>query len=58
MSASTAKGGAISRIVPMASHVDHTEHDVAVVVTEQGIADVREALSWHERFVHTGTMKP
>ena len=41
MSASTAKGGAISRIVPMASHVDHTEHDVAVVVTEQGLADLR-----------------
>ena len=102
MSASTAKGGAISRIVPMASHVDHTEHDVAVVVTEQGLADLRglspkqrarkviatcahpdyrpmledyferasresfgkhtphllaEALSWHERYVRTGTMK-
>lgn len=41
MSASTAKGGTISRIVPMASHVDHTEHDVAVVVTEQGLADLR-----------------
>ncbi|WEY41693.1 acetyl-CoA hydrolase/transferase family protein [Paraburkholderia sp. SUR17] len=41
MSASTAKGGAISRIVPMASHVDHTEHDVAVIVTEQGLADLR-----------------
>ncbi|MBP0606911.1 MULTISPECIES: acetyl-CoA hydrolase/transferase family protein [Burkholderia] len=102
MSASTAKGGAISRIVPMASHVDHTEHDVAVVVTEQGLADLRglspkqrarkiiatcahpdyrpmledyferasresfgkhtphllaEALSWHERYVRTGSMK-
>ena len=89
-------------IVPMASHVDHTEHDVAVVVTEQGLADLRglspkqrarkiiatcahpdyrpmledyferasresfgkhtphllaEALSWHERYVRTGTMK-
>ncbi len=103
MSASTAKGGTISRIVPMASHVDHTEHDVGVVVTEQGLADLRglsprqrarkiidtcahpdfrpmladyferasresfgkqtphllgEALSWHERFVRTGSMKP
>jgi succinyl-CoA:acetate CoA-transferase len=103
MSASTAKDGAISRIVPMASHIDHTEHDVAVVVTEQGIADLRglspkqrarqiiancahpdfrpmledyferacresfgkqtphllaESLSWHERFVRTGSMKP
>ena len=25
----------------MVSHVDHTEHDVAVVVTEQGLADLR-----------------
>jgi succinyl-CoA:acetate CoA-transferase len=41
LSASTAKGGQISRIVPMASHVDHTEHDVAVLVTEQGLADLR-----------------
>src|SRR3712207_863012 len=38
---STAKGGAISTIVPMVSHVDHTEHDVAVLVTEQGLADLR-----------------
>ncbi|MBI0329366.1 acetyl-CoA hydrolase/transferase family protein [Burkholderia plantarii] len=103
MSASTAKGGTISRIVPMASHVDHTEHDVGVVVTEQGLADLRglsprqrahkiidtcahpdyrpmladyferashesfgkqtphllgEALSWHDRYVRTGSMKP
>ncbi|HWR95420.1 MAG TPA: acetyl-CoA hydrolase/transferase family protein [Arenimonas sp.] len=41
MTPSTAKGGAISCIVPMASHVDHTEHDVQVVVTEQGLADLR-----------------
>lgn len=38
---SYAKGGAISSIVPMVSHVDHTEHDVDVIVTEQGIADLR-----------------
>ena len=38
---STAKGGLISCIVPMVSHVDHTEHDVQVIVTEQGIADLR-----------------
>jgi succinyl-CoA:acetate CoA-transferase len=100
---STAKNGAISCLVPMVSHVDHTEHDVAVVVTEQGLADLRglspkqrarvvidncahpdyrpllddyferalrdgpgkhtphllgEALSWHERFIETGRMKP
>ena len=99
---SIAKGGDISCIVPMVSHVDHTEHDVHVVVTEQGLADLRglspkqrarkiidtcahpdyrdqledyyqralagsgglhtphligEALSWHQRFLDTGTMK-
>lgn len=101
-STSTAKNGLISSIVPMVSHVDHTEHDVDVFITEQGIADVRglsprerarkiiehcahpdykpmlldyferaekatkyaqtphilsEALSWHIRFMETGTMK-
>jgi succinyl-CoA:acetate CoA-transferase len=100
---STAKGGAISSIVPMVSHVDHTEHDVHVIVTEQGLADLRglaprrrarllidncahpdyrplledyfdralrgayglqtphlleEALSWHARYVRTGSMAP
>ena len=99
---SVAKGGLISCIVPMVSHVDHTEHDVQVVVTEQGVADLRwktpreraelliencahpdyrpmlreyfkhaesvsegkhtphdlrEALSWHQRFLDTGSMK-
>ncbi len=100
---STAKGGAISCLVPMVSHVDHTEHDVHVVVTEQGLADLRglpprrraqsiidrcahpdyrpglqdyldrataksvgkhtphlltEALSWHARYLDTGSMRP
>ena len=41
MSPSTAKDGKISCIVPMASHTDHTEHDVQVIVTEQGLADLR-----------------
>lgn len=41
MTPSAAKGGAISTIVPMVSHVDHTEHDVDVIVTEQGLADLR-----------------
>lgn len=41
MAPSTAKNGAISTIVPMVSHVDHTEHDVHVIVTEQGLADLR-----------------
>jgi succinyl-CoA:acetate CoA-transferase len=38
---SIAKDGKISSIVPFASHVDHTEHDVDVIVTEQGYADLR-----------------
>jgi acetyl-CoA hydrolase/succinyl-CoA:acetate CoA-transferase len=38
---STAKNGAISRVVPMVSHVDHTEHDVDILVTETGLADLR-----------------
>ena len=86
----------------MVSHVDHCEHDVDVVVTEQGLADLRgkspkqrakviidqcahpdyrpalddylrrarehsygqqspslpgEALSWHQRFMDTGSMR-
>ena len=45
---STAKNGAISSIVPMVSHVDHTEHEVMVLVTEQGYADLR-GLSPKER---------
>jgi succinyl-CoA:acetate CoA-transferase len=103
MTPSVAKDGSISCIVPMASHVDHTEHDVQVIVTEQGLADLRglapqqrarriidtcahpayrdalhdylararvqangqhtphvlpEALSWHERYLRTGSMQP
>jgi len=38
---STAKGGRISSIVPFCSHIDHSEHSVHVVVTEQGVADLR-----------------
>lgn len=38
---STAKDGKISRVVPMVSHVDHTEHDIDILVTEQGLADLR-----------------
>ena len=38
---STAKGGCISSIVPMVSHLDHSEHSVNVIITEQGIADLR-----------------
>jgi succinyl-CoA:acetate CoA-transferase len=103
MTPSTARKGAISAIVPMASHVDHIAQDVQVIVTEQGLADLRglspkqrarliiakcahpdyrpaledyfsralkgsygqqspsllgEALSWHQRFLESGTMLP
>ena len=103
MTPSTAKGGKISCIVPHASHVDHIVQDVQVLVTEQGLADLRglspkqrakliiancahpdyrpllqdyyaralkgsyglqsptlldKALSWHQRFVETGSMRP
>ncbi|GAB7004328.1 acetyl-CoA hydrolase/transferase family protein [Nocardioides sp. AN3] len=103
VSPSTAKAGAISSVVPFVSHVDHTEHDVHVLVTEQGLADLRglspsaraeriidhcahpdfreplrdyiararadrpharhtphlldEALSWHRRYLETGSMR-
>lgn len=101
MTPSVAKGGTISAIVPQASHVDHITQDVQVIVTEQGLADLRglspkqrarviiencahpdyqpaladyfqrakehsygqqspslpgEALSWHQRFMETGSM--
>ena len=102
MTPSTAKGGTISAIVPQASHVDHITQDVQVIVTEQGLADLRglspkqrarciiencahpdyrpaleeyyrrarehaygqqspslpgEALSWHQRYLDTGSMR-
>ena len=41
MIVSTGKGGAISTIVPMVSHQDISEHDIDVVVTENGVADLR-----------------
>jgi acetyl-CoA hydrolase len=31
----------ISCVLPMCTHIDHTEHDISVVVTEQGLADLR-----------------
>ncbi|MBN9788103.1 propionyl-CoA--succinate CoA transferase [Pseudonocardia sp. TMWB2A] len=103
MTPSTAKGGKISAIVPQVSHVDHITQDVQVIVTEQGLADLRglspkkraeqiiahcahpdyrplledyyararreayglqspsllkESLSWHQRFIETGSMLP
>lgn len=41
MAPSIAKEGKISTVVPMCSHVDHNEHSVKVIITEQGIADLR-----------------
>ena len=41
MTPSIAKGGKISSIVPMVPHVDNNEHSVQVIVTEQGLADLR-----------------
>lgn len=41
ISSSVAKDGAISAIVPFASHIDHTEHDAMVIITEYGYADLR-----------------
>jgi acyl-CoA hydrolase len=38
---SVAKGGTISTIVPMVSHLDSSEHSVSVIVTEHGVADLR-----------------
>lgn len=41
MCPSVAKKGDVSAIVPMVTHVDHNEHSVQVLVTEQGLADLR-----------------
>lgn len=38
---STAKNGTISTIVPLATHIDHNEHSVQVIITEHGVADLR-----------------
>ncbi len=41
MCPSIAKGGRISSIVPMCPHIDNNEHSVQVIVTDQGLADLR-----------------
>lgn len=38
---SASKENKISHVVPMVSHTDHTEHDVDILVTDQGLADLR-----------------
>jgi len=35
------KSNTISHVLPMVSHVDHTEHDVDILVTDIGLADLR-----------------
>ncbi|HWC00216.1 MAG TPA: succinate CoA transferase, partial [Bryobacteraceae bacterium] len=42
------KGGKISTIVPLVTHVDHSEHSVQIIATEHGVADLR-GKSPHER---------
>ena len=41
MCPSTVLGGRISSVVPMCPHIDSNEHSVQVIVTEQGLADLR-----------------
>ena len=41
MAPSTAKNGAISTIVPFVTHLDHSDHETHIFVTEQGLADLR-----------------
>jgi succinyl-CoA:acetate CoA-transferase len=38
---SYAKKGLLSSIVPMVTHVDHSEHSVDIIATELGLADLR-----------------
>jgi propionyl-CoA:succinyl-CoA transferase len=38
---STQKNGKVSTVVPVVSHMDHSEHSVDVLVTEHGVADLR-----------------
>lgn len=38
---SVTKEGLISNIVPQVTHCDHSEHSVDVLITDQGIADLR-----------------
>jgi len=41
MAPSVVKNGRVSTVVPMVTHPDHSEHSVQVLVTEQGLADLR-----------------
>lgn len=41
MTSSQHPSGSFSRVLPMVPHVDHNEHNVDIIITEQGIADCR-----------------
>jgi acyl-CoA hydrolase len=41
MCPSISRGGRISSVVPMCPHIDSNEHSVQVIVTDQGLADLR-----------------
>ena len=41
MCPSIKKDDCISTIVPMATHIDHTVHSVDIIITDQGVADLR-----------------
>lgn len=38
---SASPNGKLSRVLPMVPHVDHNEHNVDIIITENGIADLR-----------------
>ena len=41
MTRSSSPNGKLSRVLPMVPHVDHNEHNVDIIITENGIADLR-----------------
>jgi len=41
MCPSIVKGGKVSCVVPMCPHIDNNEHSVQIIVTDQGLADLR-----------------
>ena len=55
---STAKGGKITTIVPLVTHVDHSEHSVQIVVTEQGVADLRGKIALSSAPPRSSTTAP
>jgi succinyl-CoA:acetate CoA-transferase len=41
MTRAASADGRLSRVLPMVPHVDHNEHNVDIIITDQGIADLR-----------------